>query len=533
MPSILTKSLSFNAAEQFKESFSEETPTIAYISIGNHIEYSNESSPDPIVETISTDKLIWDNMFAGKRITGNDVQLVIPRYNWTSNVKYRAFDDTIEFSELFKSNNSQSLNPMYVMNSTRNVYKCVSNNNSAFSTVEPTGDYITSNGNVATADGYIWKYMFNVTPFNKFFINNWIPAPTNTSALDFNVSPLNVVDGELTSIIVTNPGTNYRQASNIKVNGFTSGQTTVKLSNTALVLEIFSIPSISNLTNMLISGSGIPPTTHIEDISIATGVLTLSSTTTGSGGNTNNIAISTRLFIDGPGSGGAANVTLSNTSSGVSAANAKVSKITVTSIGTGYTYANAVVYGSGTGATCRVILPPKYGHGFNPAKELNANNVMIAVTIGENDTTESGTISSNTSFRQVSLLRNPHKYGESVASNNSTSNSVFSQTTDLNLIAGTSFNLNEYVYQGNTSSPTAYGFVNDQTLNFVKLTKVKGTFSSGGIVTGFTSGATRTIVSVNNPEFQPYSGDFLYVTNELKTERTLGQAENIKIIINF
>ena len=117
MPSILTKSLSFNAAEQFKESFSEETPTIAYISIGNHIEYSNESSPDPIVETISTDKLIWDNMFAGKRITGNDVQLVIPRYNWTSNVKYRAFDDTIEFSELFKSNNSQSLNPMYVMNS--------------------------------------------------------------------------------------------------------------------------------------------------------------------------------------------------------------------------------------------------------------------------------------------------------------------------------------------------------------------------------------------------------------------------------
>jgi len=533
MPSIITKKLAFNTAEQFKESFSEDSPTIAYVCLGNHTEYANEASPAAIVETVSTDRLVWDNIFAGKRITGNDVQLVIPRYNWSSNSKYRAFDDTIEFSDLFKSNSSQNLNPIYVITSTRNVYKCVSNNNSALSTVEPTGDYVTSNGNIATADGYIWKYMFNVTPFNKFLTPEWIPAPTNTSALDYNVDPLNVVDGELTSIIVTNRGTNYRQASNIKVNGFTSGQTTVKLSNTALVLEIFSIPSISNLTNMLISGSGIPPTTHIEDISIATGVLTLSSTTTGAGGNANTISISTRVFIDGPGSGGAANVTLSNTSSSASAANANVSKITVTTIGTGYSYANAIIYGSGTGATARAVLPPKYGHGFNPAKELNANNVMVAVTVGENDTTESGLISSNTSFRQISLLRNPHKYGEVLASNNDTSNSVFSQTTDLSLIAGTSFNLNEFVYQGNTSAPTAYGFINDQTLNSVKLTKVQGNFSSGGIITGFTSGAIRTIVTVNEPEFEPYSGDFLYVTNELKTERTLGQAENIKIIINF
>ena len=419
------------------------------------------------------------------------------------------------------------------MTSARNVYKCVSNNNSSLSTVEPTGDYVTSNGNIATADGYIWKYMYNITPFNKFFTNQWIPAPTNTSALDFNVSSLNVVDGELTSIIVTDKGTNYRQASNIKVNGFTSGQTTLKLSNTALVLEVFSIPTLSNLQNMLISGTGIPPTTHIEDISISTGVINLSSTTTGTGGNTNDLSISTRLFIDGSGTGAAANVLLSDTSSGVSAANANVSKVTVTSIGTGYTYANATIYGSGTGANCRVILPSKYGHGFNPARELNANNVMIAVTIGENDTTESGLISPNTSFRQVSLLRNPHKYEELLASNNSTSNSVFSQTTDLSLIAGASFNLNEYVYQGNTSSPIAYGFVNDQTLSSVKLTKVKGTFTSGGIITGFTSGATRTIVTIDNPEFEPYSGEFLYVTNEQKTDRILGQAENIKIIINF
>lgn len=534
MPSIVTKKIAFNSAEQFKESFSEASPTIAYICLGNHVAYANESSPDSIVETIASEKSVWDNIFAAKRITGNDVQLVVPRNNWTANTKYRNYDDTIEFSDLFVSNTNQNLKPMYVFTSERNVYKCLSNNNSANSTVEPTGDFNTSNGNIATADGYFWKYMYSVTPSNKFLTSDWIPAPTSTSALDFNVDTTGVVDGELVRIVVTESGQNYRQASNIKVDSFTIGQTSLKLTNTSLVLEIFSIPTLTNLKNMLISGSGIPLGTHIEDISIVTGTINLSTTTASAGGNTgNNITISTRIFIDGDGSGAVANATLSNTSSDVSNANANVSKITITSIGTGYTYANAIVYGSGSGANARVILPPKYGHAFNPAKELNANNVMVAVRVGEFDSTENGTISTNTSFRQISLLRDPHKYGSSVVANNSTANSVISQTTDLDLIPGSAFTLNEFIYQGSLTNPTAYGYVNDQTPTRVKVTKVKGTFLAGFIVTGVSSGVSRTIVTANSPEFQPYSGDILYVTNEEKLDRADGQAENIKVVVSF
>jgi hypothetical protein len=55
---------------------------------------------------------------------------------------------------------------MYVITSARNVYKCVSNNASANSTVEPSGDYTTSNGNISTGDGFVWKYMYNVKPSN-------------------------------------------------------------------------------------------------------------------------------------------------------------------------------------------------------------------------------------------------------------------------------------------------------------------------------------------------------------------------------
>ena len=98
---------------------------------------------------------------------------------------------------------------------------------------------------------------------------------------------------------------------------------------------------------------------------------------------------------------------------------------------------------------------------------------MVAVRIGEIDSTEQGLISIDTSFRQIGLLRDPHKYGSTVAANTATANSVISQTTDLDVVAGSSYSLNEYVYQGSVSNPNAYGFINAQTTNGVKLTKVK------------------------------------------------------------
>ena len=139
--------------------------------------------------------------------------------------------------------------------------------------------------------------------------------------------------------------------------------------------------------------------------------------------------------------------------------------------GTGYSYANATIYGSGTSANARVILPPKFGHGFNPAKELNATNVMVAERIGSVDSTENGLISTSTSIRQYGLLRDPYKYGQTLQANNTTSNTVISQTTNISLIAGSLYNLNEFVYQGVSSDPTFSGYVHAQTSNEIRLKK--------------------------------------------------------------
>ena len=135
MTSFTSKKLPFFSAAQFKESLSESSPAINYIFIGNHIPYANEASPDIISDTVSAEKTVWDNMYAAKRITGNDVEHVIPRINWTGNTKFHQYDDTITISDLISSNSSQNLQPMYVITTDRNVYKCISNNSSANSTV--------------------------------------------------------------------------------------------------------------------------------------------------------------------------------------------------------------------------------------------------------------------------------------------------------------------------------------------------------------------------------------------------------------
>jgi hypothetical protein len=510
-----SKKLSFNNAEQFRESFAEPQPTVGYVFIGNHVPYANEASPNSIVDSSSDEKTVWDNMFAAKKITGNDVEMVVPRVDWTGSTKYKQYDDKIFIDDLITGNTTLNVKPMYVITTDRNVYKCLSNNASANSTVMPTGDYTTANGTIATSDGYIWKYMYNIKPSNKFLTTDWMPAPVSTSKLDYNVSSSDVVDGELTTIIVTDGGTGYAEPT-IYATAFGPGVTSINMANTTNVAA-----------NMYVTGTGITTGALVTAVNTISSTITISSATTANGGGTtaNSLTFTTRVYVSGDGSGTIASASISNRA---------ISKITVSVTGSGYSYANAIVYGSGTGANARVILPPKFGHGFNPAKELDGSNVMVADKIGLVDSTEGGLISTSTSFRQYGLLRDPYKYGQTTQVTSATANSTISQTTNLTLVAGADFTLNEFVYQGSSANNAYfYGFVNAQSSNQVRLTKVRGEAAVGGILIGASSGVNRTIVKQIPPEFEPYTGDIMYVENIQKVTRAEGQAENVKFVIRF
>lgn len=202
-----------NNAEQFKESVSEPSPnTNLYLVYGKVSAWANDSSPALANSSVGTEYEIWSNMIAGKKILGNDISHIIPRFNWTANTKYIAYDH--RNTNLYDGNTQ-----FYVMTSDYNVYKCLANNNGANSVVEPTA--INPLAPTETSDGYAWKYMYTVSDSDllRFATQNYIPVktiPANEGSLQWSVQE-NAVEGAIYSIVVSNTGSGYTNTSNILV----------------------------------------------------------------------------------------------------------------------------------------------------------------------------------------------------------------------------------------------------------------------------------------------------------------------------
>lgn len=251
-----------------------------------------------------------------------------------------------------------------------------------------------------------------------------------------------------------------------------------------------------------------------------------------------------RLILESEGSGYSnTNTTITITGSGISG-NATISvhpdgnveNVVMTNRGSGYIRQNAraIITGSGSNAHVRMVLSPYGGHGFNPARELGANAVMISVKIGETDSTEGDTISANNDFRQIGLLLNPHKYGETRPISHANANIAVSMSTTIILTSGPSYLKDEVVYQGNAVSNSVFSAdVLDVMSNAIECVNRQGTPRPGELLIGLTSGVSRTVVAFNNPSIEPETGDLVYTENRAPVIRTPGQAEWIKIVLTF
>jgi hypothetical protein len=92
----------------------------------------------------------------------------------------------------------------YVVTDDYNVYKCLDNNNGAYSRNKPTGSQLEP---IKTADGYIWKFMYNI-PINlrnKFYTDEYIPV---VSALTNHFYS----NGTIDNIFITSRGQDYTNA---------------------------------------------------------------------------------------------------------------------------------------------------------------------------------------------------------------------------------------------------------------------------------------------------------------------------------
>lgn len=440
MTSASLVKLRVNNAEQFKESVSEPSPnTNLYIVYGRAIPWANDANPPTPNTSVATEYEIWNNMIGGKKITGNEMRHVIPRYNWTTDTKYVAYDHLN--SGLYEDNVR-----FYIVTQDFNVYKCLSNNYNANSTVEPTA--INPASVTQTADGYTWKYMYTLTDEEKLNFTTASFIPVRTVGSDDGSTQWTVqtsaIDGSIDTVFVTNGGSGYTNVSNLNV------------------------------------------------------------------------------IITGDGSGATATASI-NTISQV------VSNVTMTSYGTGYTYASvSITGGGGSGAQARPIIPPPGGHGSNPLYELGGCRVMIDAKIRNS---EGGILPTSNDFRQIGIIKDPYLLDTTDVA----TNTAFFQGQTITTAGSGDFTIDEYVYQGPSLVSSTYSarvLEWDSANGKVKVVNISGT-PLAGTLTGASSTTARYVTSVDDIDFHPYSGQLLYIDNIKPIIRSPDQTESFKIVLKF
>ena len=253
--------------------------------------------------------------------------------------------------------------------------------------------------------------------------------------------------------------------------------------------------------------------------------------------------------IRGDGSSGVCSVVVSG---------GAVTAVTVTTAGTGYTFAyvrNADIVAAGatnlSGSELDVIIPPKGGHGKDAVEELGGHFVMMNTDFTGDESANSGDFTTANDFRRVGLLLDPQTGG-------SAASATTLRGTKAVKLSGTpgSFQVDEEINQASTGAVgkvVEYDSTNKILFYIQTRFNDEGVDSNGNLtafsganaITGQTSSAagtpdasTQTVDNIvfssgyNSGEIDADT-DVLYQENRSPITRASDQTENIKLIVEF
>jgi hypothetical protein len=220
----------------------------------------------------------------------------------------------------------------------------------------------------------------------------------------------------------------------------------------------------------------------------------------------------------------------------VTVAGGVITKLLVTTPGTGYTKAKVVITsdGSGSGATARAIIGPVGGFGNDPRVDLRGHYITInqSLTGNENDTFITGN-----DFRQLGLIRNPYNFGTTVVASAASFSTLKTLTLSGPPAAGEF--LNDSIIVGSTAA-APLGIIDDydatngivyyhqnETTGFTDWTVTDNVKIQGS------SNTARDITAVGNPGVADGSGEIIFVENRTAVNRADDQIETVKLVLEF
>jgi len=589
---LIPSHLKTHVAFQVKESITESANNAYYVFAGKHTTYANGSIPTPQDSTQSVLYDAFNNMVFGKRISDNDVMLMIPKVEWTANTVYVPYDsnEVVLGEPFYVSVNATSQYDIFkILDAPRytNGSYVPSLNSPSLNETSPNDTYYS------TADGYVWKYMYSVTntTWNKFATDTWMPVSSNTQVTG------NAVSGAIDVIRVSYQGSNYNA---LYSNSFNASQ--IQIAGNPYLYDLQPDASSNNdfYTDSALYITSGPAAGEIKKITDYNGAykrMTISSPFTTTPTSLTTYQITPYIEIDGDGTGAVARGLVNTASSN------SIYKVEVIGRGGGYSYATINVRAntggvSSNGAVIQAMLPPRGGHGSNTYVELGSTALGIGITFSN---TESGTIPTTNDFRTIGVLKDPLFANVQLSLNASSVSGVFTiganlvqantfatgviesyigatlQLTNVagqflsgktvyvagpvsnvatanvlsykinnvakdfttfdqryryvvDYIAGT-FIADEAIYQNNIVLANGVYHSNDST--FWTLTDVKGVINADEQCIGVSSGASVNVTGRVVPDLVKYSGDVVYLENFDPVSRSNTQSEQIKIVLKF
>lgn len=148
----------------------------------------NVNVPSP-TDNITYASHTFDTMIFGKKVTSANIKRVVKRIDWVKGTRYEMYRHDYSVSNLSPITQSSRLydSNYYVMNSEYKVYICIDNGSSGINTNgnasqdEPTFTDLEPSKAGESGDGYLWKYLFSITPSDivKFDSTEYITVPSN------------------------------------------------------------------------------------------------------------------------------------------------------------------------------------------------------------------------------------------------------------------------------------------------------------------------------------------------------------------
>ena len=468
----------------------------------------NTDTPSP-TDNVNYMNFVGDNMSFGKKVTSDNVRRLVRKISWSRGTKYEMYRHDYSLTNRSPITGSTRLYDAnyYVMNTDFKVYIWIDNGSSGISTTgnasldEPTFTDLEPSKAGTSGDGYLWKYLFTVSPSDiiKFdstdFIsvsNSWSSSTDSQIAAVRDNGDSDVNNNQIKKVYIDNQGVGYANGTGQEVNILGDG------TGGKVVVDVVN----GKVTNAVVSAGGKGYTYGMVDL--------------GAIGNTSASTKASLIPIIPPSKGHGSDIYKElGSDRGLVFARFDTSTTNDFPVNTSFSQIGILKNPTSIGSTSTFTDPT-----FSSVGALKFTTTTGTPTIG-NSVTQ--VVTGGTAKGFVAAYDVDTKVLKFVQDRSNVLNQTSFDTTDY---VGVSTFAKVHAFASNTNQVNSSGFTGSIDTGFTGVSTNPTGTKLISLDTQFTQG-------VSNPEINKKSGDIVYLDNRPLITRNARQKEDVKIILEF